>query len=245
MAEKSTAGDFARRRRSSGRETRAEILAAAERYFAEHGFEATRLEDIAMEVGIRRAAIFYHFRNKQELYAAVLDEVFGNWTAALPTGGSPAERLEASLIGWIDYVSQRPTVARLILREAATARPGVVSQFVRAGSAPVEWFRALIDEGVGSGELNPIIEPHRFMSLMGATTVFHFAAMPWLTLNVPVDPWSRTELNKHKREILLVARSMLGITAAPRARKTSRSRQTSRASARNIIPPRAARRARR
>ena len=57
----------------------------------------------------------------------MLDEVFGDWTAALPTGGSPAERLEASLIGWIDYVAQRPSVARLILREAASAQPGVVS----------------------------------------------------------------------------------------------------------------------
>src|SRR5262245_4956245 len=109
------------RRRSTGTRTRAEIVAAATGHFAERGFEAARLEDIAAEVGIRRAAIFYYFGDKQELYAAVLDEVFGDWTAALPTGGSPVERLEASLIGWIDYVTRRPSVARLILREAANA----------------------------------------------------------------------------------------------------------------------------
>jgi TetR/AcrR family transcriptional regulator len=203
------------RHRSVGLQTRAQIVAAAERQFAERGFEATRLEDIATEVGIRRAAIFYYFSDKQELYAAVLDEVFGDWTAALPTDGSPAERLEASLTGWIDYVAQRPTVARLILREAATAQPGVVSQFARSGSAPVEWFQAVIDEGVASGELKPIIEPYRFMSLMGGITVFHFAAMPWLALGADVHPWSRDELAKHKREILLVARTMLGIESAP------------------------------
>jgi TetR/AcrR family transcriptional regulator len=199
------------RRRSNGIQTRAAIVAAAERHFAERGFEATRLEDIATEVGIRRAAIFYHFGDKEELYKAVLDEVFGDWTAALPAGGSPVERLEASLIGWIEYVTRRPSVARLILREAASARPGVVSQFVRSGSAPVEWFRAVIDEGVAAGELKPIIEPHRFMSLMGAITVFHFAAMPWLTLGAALDPWGSNELEKHKGEILLVARTMLGI----------------------------------
>ena len=202
------------RRRRSGLRTRAEIVAAAERHFATRGFEATRLDDIANDVGIRRAAIFYHFGDKQELYAAVLDEVFGDWTAALPTDGSPAERLEASLTGWIDYVARRPTVARLILREAANFQPGLVSQFVRAGSAPVEWFRATIEEAVAAGEIEPIIEPHRFMSLMGAVTVFHFAAIPWLTLNDPVDPWSGEEFEKHKREILLVARTMLGIPSA-------------------------------
>jgi TetR/AcrR family transcriptional regulator len=206
------------RHRSDGLQTRAEIVAAAERLFAERGFEAARLEDIATEVGIRRAAIFYHFGDKQELYAAVLDAVFADWTAALPTDGSPAERLEASLIGWIDYVARRPTVARLILREAATAQPGVVSQFVRSGSAPVEWFRAVIEEGVASGALKPIIEPHRFMSLMGGITVFHFAALPWLTLDAGVHPWSRSEMEKHKREILLVARTMLGIESPPPTR---------------------------
>jgi TetR/AcrR family transcriptional regulator len=200
-------------RRERGLQTRAEIVAAAERHFAESGFEATRLDDIAADVGIRRAAIFYHFGDKQELYAAVLHEVFGTWTDVLPSCGNVVERLEASLTGWIDYVAQRPSVARLILREAANARPGVVSTFVRAGSAPVAWFRALIDQGVVSGDLKPLIEPHRFISLMGAITVFHFAAMPWLTLDAPFDPWSRAELEKHKREILLVARSMLGIEA--------------------------------
>ena len=199
------------RRRSKGTRTRAEIVATAEGYFAARGYEAARLEDIATAVGIRRAAIFYYFADKQELYTAVLDDVFGDWTAALPTGGSAGERLEVSLIGWIDYVVRRPNVARLILREAANAQPGVVSQFARSGSAPVKWFGAVIDEGVASGELKPIIEPYRFMSLMGAITVFHFAAMPWLTLGAAIDPWSRNEIEKHKRESLLVARTMLGI----------------------------------
>ena len=200
------------RHRSTGSRTRTEIVAAAERQFAERGFEATRLDDIATEVGIRRAAIFYYFGDKRELYAAVLDEVLGDWTAALPSVGSPAERLEAGLTGWIDYIVKRPSVARLILREAASAHPGVVSQFVRAASAPLDWFRAAIDEGVASGELKPLIEPHRFISLMGAITVFHFfAAMPWLTLGLSVDPWSQDELDKHKREMLLVARTMLCI----------------------------------
>jgi hypothetical protein len=136
----------------------------------------------------------------------------------VPSSGSAAARLEASLTGWIDYVARRPSVARLILREAASAQPGVASPLVRVSRAPVEWFRAVIDEGVASGELKPLTDPHRFISLMGATTVFHFAAMPWLTHDVPFDPWSPSEIEKLKREILLVARSMLGIESRPRTR---------------------------
>jgi len=209
-------------RRDRGLQTRAEIVAAAERHFAERGFEATRLDDIAADVGIRRAAIFYHFGDKQELYTAVLDEILKGAAAALPSHGSTAERLEAALIGWVDYVAQRPNVARLILREAANAQPGVASPLMRASTGPVELLRQMIDEGVASGELRPRVDPHHFISLVGATTVFHFAAMPWLTMGVPFDPWSPAELEKHKREIVDVARSMLGIdgprTGSARAR---------------------------
>jgi len=201
------------RRRSNGLRTRVEIVAAAERHFAEQGYEATRLDDVADEVGIRRAAIFYHFGDKQELYAAVLDEVFRDLTVDLPTGGRAVERLEASLAGWIEFVAQRPNVARLILREAAGARPGAATPFVLAGKATGEWFRALLLEGIASGEFRPRVEPERFMGLIASIAFFHFAAMAWLTLDSPVDPWSRAELEKHKQELLLVARGLLGIDA--------------------------------
>lgn len=203
------------RRQRSGPKTRAEIVAAAERHFAERGFAATRLDDIAADVGVRRAAIFYYFSDKHELYAAVLTEVFSSALAALMTHGTAAERIEASLVGWIDYVAQRPSVARLILREAASARPDEVSPFTQAGKGPVESFRAMIDEAVSAGEMKPLIDPNRFISLMGATTVFHFAAMPLLTPDGPFDPRSHDELEKYKREILLVARTMLGIRSRP------------------------------
>ncbi len=202
------------RRRSNGLRTRAEIVAAAERRFAERGFEAARLDDVADDVGIRRAAIFYHFGDKQELYAAVLDEVFRDLAVDLPAGGSAVERLEASLAGWIDFVAQRPNVARLILREAADARPGKATPFTLAGKATGDWFRALLHEGIASGEFRPRVEPDRFMGLIASVAFFHFAAMSWLTLDEPVDPWSREELEKHKRELLLVARGLLGIDGA-------------------------------
>jgi TetR/AcrR family transcriptional regulator len=201
------------RHRSNGLRTRAEIVAAAERHFAERGFEATRLDDVADDVGIRRAAIFYHFGDKQVLYAAVLDEVFRDLAEDLPTDGSAVERLEASLARWIDFAAQRPNVARLILREAAGARPGEATPFTLAGEATGDWFRALLHEGIASGEFRPRVEPDRFMGLIASIAFFHVAAMAWLTLDEPVDPSSRVELEKHKRELVLVARCLLGIDA--------------------------------
>jgi TetR/AcrR family transcriptional regulator len=198
------------RRRSNGLRTRADIVAVAERHFAEHGFRETRLGDIAADVGIRRTSISYHFSSKQELYAAVLETVFAGWAEALPRRGAAGQRLEAAMASWIDFVAQRPTAARLILRESMNAQPGKIAAFLRPGDAVIEWFEALVDEGVATGQFHPKVESRRLVSLMCAITVVHFGAIPWLSLRIPVDPWDREELEKHKREILLVARTLLG-----------------------------------
>jgi AcrR family transcriptional regulator len=54
-------------------ETRELIIQAAEREFAQKGFVPARLEDIAEAVGITRAAVIYHFNDKENLYNAVLE----------------------------------------------------------------------------------------------------------------------------------------------------------------------------
>lgn len=202
------------RRRSNGIRTRAEIVAAAERLFAERGFRDTRLGDIAADVGIRRASISYHFSSKQEIYTAVLESVFAGWAENLPEGGTAGQRFEAAITGWVDFVAQRPSAARLILRETVNAGPAKIAAFLRSGGAAVEWFEALIEEGVATGEFHPKIGSRRLLSLMGGIAVVHFAEIPWLSLRIPVDHSEREELENHKHEILVVGRTLLGYEPA-------------------------------
>jgi hypothetical protein len=115
---------------------------------------------------------------------------------------------------WIDFVAERPSAARLLLRELANAQPERIDAFLRIGAAPIRWFEAVIDEGAAAGELCPQVEPHRFMTLMAAIAVVQFAAIPWLALRAPADPQEREELAKRKNEILLVARTLLGYAPA-------------------------------
>jgi TetR/AcrR family transcriptional regulator len=198
------------RRRSNGLRTRAEIIAAAEQHFAERGFRDARLGDIAAAVGIRRPSLSYHFSEKQDLYTAVIETVFAEWWGALPSAGGVVQRFEAAMGSWVDFVAERPSAARLLLRELANVQPERIAALLRTGGAVVRWLERLIDEGVATGELHPRVEPLRFMSLMAAIAGVQFAAIPWLSLRAPVDPQDREELEKRKQEILLLARTLLG-----------------------------------
>ena len=64
-----------RRTRDEAAETRNGILDAAEKVFSVRGVSHTSLEDIAKAAGVTRGAIYWHFRNKSELFTAMVDRV--------------------------------------------------------------------------------------------------------------------------------------------------------------------------
>ena len=59
----------------SGPATRETIIAVAQRLFAERGFDATSLNMIAAEVGVRRQSLLHHFPTKDDLWRAAVDEL--------------------------------------------------------------------------------------------------------------------------------------------------------------------------
>ena len=64
-----------RRTRDEAAETRNAIIDAAERVFSERGVSHTSLEDIAKAAGVTRGAIYWHFKNKSELFAAMVSRI--------------------------------------------------------------------------------------------------------------------------------------------------------------------------
>jgi AcrR family transcriptional regulator len=55
--------------------TRRALLDAARQVFAANGFQATRTEEIVQRAGLTRGALYHHFRDKEDLFRAVYEEV--------------------------------------------------------------------------------------------------------------------------------------------------------------------------
>ena len=92
-------------RETRGDRTRAAIIQAASERFAEQGYDATTLADVAADAGVSGPSVAFHFGNKDGLLAAVMDQYF----AALLVGveeaaaspGSPRDRLQAFVEFWV------------------------------------------------------------------------------------------------------------------------------------------------
>ena len=217
------------RRPAKAERTRAAILAAAENLFARRGYAATRLEDVAEVVGVKRAALFYHFRDKQELYDAVIEDAFGALVARLDEAFSEprpiAERIERAAEALVDAIVARPTLARLILRHAAEAEENRDQPLFPAVERLLRDAFALFEQGRASGELQPIHDDpfHTASALIGAT-VFYVSALGALLPNSAFDPLAPEHVAAHKRDALRTVQRLLGIGTPRRVKKGDRRR---------------------
>jgi TetR/AcrR family transcriptional regulator len=203
------------RSRPGSESTRATIIAAAEAVFADKGFAAARLQDVADRVGIRRPSIVYYFRNKRDLYEAVLNDLFSGLAARIQAAvDSPApmpERIEAVVNAWVSYVGERPSLARIFLREIAEglpARSPAMARYV----APIS---GVVEEAVRNGQQQGIFQPidpmHFIITAVGGM-VFFTCAIPVLSPSWPFDPLSPEQLHAYENELLEMARRWLGIS---------------------------------
>jgi TetR/AcrR family transcriptional regulator len=210
--------------------TRQAILLAAEELFAERGLASTRLEDVAEAVGIRRASIVYYFRDKPELYDAVLAEVLGGFherlEAALTPAGTLSDRIEAAVSAWVDYIASRPSLARLLLREVADATPSHPPALQRHTEPFFSLVQKLLRDHEGDRLLSePSVDPVHLASTIAGATVFFVAAMPALLPGAGFDPLDARQIESHKREILEITRRLLGIRRPTRRKPRGESRR--------------------
>jgi TetR/AcrR family transcriptional regulator len=102
------------------------ILDAAEDLFAEKGYSATSLGDVADRVGIRSPSLYNHFRNKEALYEAVLDRLLVDFSAPLDELGRVAVTHDR-IFQWLETIVRQhhanPNLARLLQHAALSGGP--------------------------------------------------------------------------------------------------------------------------
>jgi AcrR family transcriptional regulator len=103
------------------------IRSAAKKLFAESGLDGTSVREIAQLAGYTTGAIYFHYANKEELYADVLrdslDRLFVEVTGSLPASGEPAAKLTAAFRALVDFYDENPRDLDLSLYLMNGARP--------------------------------------------------------------------------------------------------------------------------
>lgn len=172
------------RRRGPGRppidevaegERRSLILRVARLHFAQHGYAAVSLGSIAQEVGVTKAALYYHFRSKDDLYAAMAIDLVHRMAQAVSGitrgPGTVIDRIVALTRAAIMRTPSRIDMDTILrdVRDHLTPEQG--REIHQARNGFILAVEDLMREGVERGELragpDPRLLAHAFTQLLG------------------------------------------------------------------------------
>jgi AcrR family transcriptional regulator len=106
-------------------DTRARIQQVALELFAEHGYERTSLREIAERLGVTKAALYYHFKSKEDIVRSFTEDYFDRLHALIEWGqGQPRTAHSATelLDRYVSIVMESGEVFRFMERTQATLR---------------------------------------------------------------------------------------------------------------------------
>ncbi len=178
------------------------------REFALEGVAGARTEAIARAAKVNKALLYYYFKDKEALFGAVMESVFGELstaiTEALDNNLPPKERFLAYLRAHFDFVASSPLRPRLFHREMMrSGRDGsphlksIVQNHLRPTFAKVV---ALIREGIESGDFRPVDPTHFIPSVIGVI-VFYFST-PVPKMVTGIDPYDPENIERRRIEVV-------------------------------------------
>ena len=150
--------------------TRKQVLDLAAALFARNGYKATSLELVADKLGVTRQALYYHFRNKQEILAALFDELMTAMDKALEEAAPDGEEttFEALLRAHIEVIVRDVDWAAVLLHAwpELAKTPGLNAGPRR--TAYERKFARAYREGVREGRLRPLNPDRAARTLLAA-----------------------------------------------------------------------------
>ena len=176
------------RRRKEARP--AEIISAALASFAERGFAATRLDDIAERAGVTRGTLYLYFPSKEELFKAVVRQsivpIIARGEELVAQSQEPSSALLAKVLLMMPTAvagSPVSAIPKLVISEARNfpdLAQFYLKEVIRRGR---RLLTAIIARGVERGEFRAVDRDYIFFSLMSPLLV----AMLWKHSLEPYD----------------------------------------------------------
>jgi AcrR family transcriptional regulator len=144
-----------------------EILEAALSVFAEKGFAAARMEEIAARAGVSKGTIYLYFDSKDAVFRALAHEMLGTQLtrfADLARGSAgPVAPLIADILrmmGEFIATSDRVVLPKIVIAEAGNFPDLARIYREEVAERGLALFAGLLQKGMASGEFRPLPIPH-------------------------------------------------------------------------------------
>jgi AcrR family transcriptional regulator len=191
------------------------ILDEATRLFAERGYAACSMADLAECVGLRKASLFHHFPSKDDLYGAVLERLMRSLsdtiTASLTPAGTWPEKLDRMSDGIVAAFGAQPFAARIVSREMMDWGPFIRGRYGELVAPVLKSSEEFLSAGMQANAFKQR-DIHQLILSLLALHVMPFAIGDMVKSMSTVDPASpeflatrREAVREHVRALVLTA----------------------------------------
>lgn len=139
--------------------TREDIILACLQLFARRGFHNTSISDIANGAGITKGAIYWHFENKEALFAAILEKMKHNWQRMVQQHvnevESPLEKIDQLFENFYLLLVQDPDTSIFLQRVSLEPDGKYSERLSEAFERTADFIATIFEKGKQSGMFKP------------------------------------------------------------------------------------------
>ena len=181
---------------------REKILIAADKLFGEAGYDATSTREIAELCDVNKALIHYHFKSKEALLEAVLDNYYGKLNKtileALRKEGSVRDKLLALIDVYTDFLASNLNFSRIIQRESSG---GKLQGLISRNMLPVFRMGEEMIHGAYPETRSGVFAAHHLMVSFFGMVVGYYTYSGVLKDMIGGNPLSKKELEDRKKHL--------------------------------------------
>jgi len=193
-------------------DTKALILAAALKRFADHGYAGVSLSEIAEDVGIKKPSILHHFSSKEALYRAVILDEFADWvflmTDAIGDNINGWEQVEKLLRAAFTFFEQHPYFVRIARREALDPESLFSTELGTALKPLVDQGAAYLSSEMELGRLKKY-DPRQLLITGYGASLSYLSDASLVSAVIDGDPLSETALETRREHVIAILKEAM------------------------------------
>ena len=169
-------------------DTKKHIIETARRLFSEYSYLGVSMNDIAKKLNITKAALYYHFTGKAEIYIKVLDEVFDNLTLSITEAlneKTTDKKLRKLIKNYLDFGFKEKNLIKALMFKLSPGDSQIKKYIIQLREQTADLIQPLIKEMIANKKLTHKVESKLATSLL--TGMMDGLLLEYSFLNKKVD----------------------------------------------------------
>ncbi|HRY59788.1 MAG TPA: TetR/AcrR family transcriptional regulator [Patescibacteria group bacterium] len=150
-------------------DTQKHIINTARRFFSEYSYLGVSMNDIAKKLGITKAALYYHFTGKAEIYGKVLDSVFSDLNLTIAHAlneGTVDKKLHKLIKNYLDFGCKEKNLIKALMLKLSPADSQITKQISQLREQAAYLIQPVIEEVSISKNLTKKVDASLLTSML-------------------------------------------------------------------------------